>query len=129
MISVPIVIMSRPGHGWTPLAMPREVVGMWVGLVTGPRDCRARAADQEVEVAALIGLENVLGVQPDPAAAGLLRRRGPGGAAEVEFGVIDLEVQRPGRHVQANDVAGPDERDRAADRRLRRGVQYDSPVR
>ena len=55
-------------------------------------------------------------------------RAAPGGAAFGQFGVAHLEGQGPGRDVQGDPVAAPDQGQRAAGRGLRGGVQDDRPV-
>src|SRR5690606_26540423 len=66
-----------------------------VGLGHG----RAEAGFQEIEVAAVVGLQDVLRVHPAVAALIALGRRRPGGAARGQFGVADVQVDAARRHV------------------------------
>src|SRR3954462_15864432 len=78
---------------------------------------------QEIEVAALVRLRDVLQVQRAIAPRILGRLGLPVRAALLESVVIDLEVQPPGGHVQFDDVTVLDEAQRAADRRLGRHME------
>src|SRR6185437_14345580 len=74
----------------------------------------AARAGEEIEVAALVGLLDVLGVKPGPAAGGGLGRRGPRGAAGRELVVGDVEAQRARGDVERDPVAAADQGERAA---------------
>src|SRR5581483_953887 len=81
------------------------------------------ASSAEIEVAALVGLENVLVVEPVVAAAD---GRGSGrhrGAATLELGGIDEQVELLVADAQGYPVAIPHERERTAARGIRGDVQ------
>src|SRR5689334_13977627 len=83
---------------------------------------RASRLSQEVEVAAVLGLEHVihveLGVAPRGGRRGPRERRAP----PRERGLVDGELQPALVDAQANAVTVLDERERAADGRLGRDV-------
>ena len=84
---------------------------------------------EEVEVAALVGLRDVLQVQRAVAAAVLRRGRLPVGPALLQLLVGDVQRRAAARgHVELDHVAVADERERAADVRLRRHVQHAGAV-
>ena len=56
----------------------------------------AAATDQEVEVAAVVGLQHVVEVEPGIAALGMGRRRGPGGSPRREGRVVHVQMQAAG---------------------------------
>ena len=70
------------------------------------RTGRAEAGLEEIEVAALVGLQDVLREHPAVAALVARRRRRPGGAAPRQLVVADLEVDAPRRDVDRDQVAG-----------------------
>src|SRR5688500_14630937 len=92
------------------------------------RVCNWGRALEEIEVAALVGLRDVPGVELPVSARVLGRSRRPGRAPGRELRVGHTERDPPGRNVELDDVAVPDERQRAADERLRRDVQHARPV-
>src|SRR6516162_361550 len=84
----------------------------------------ARAARlKKIEIAAFVGLADVLGIKRTVTARVARRRRLPGGAAarELLFGNMQMNAAR--RHVHLNLVAGLNEGERAADEAFRRHVQ------
>ena len=83
-----------------------------------------RGAFEKIEVAALVGLRDVLLIERAEAALELRRRLLPRGAAARELGVAHLELELARRHVELDQVAVAHERQRAADERLRRDVQH-----
>src|SRR5215218_6207762 len=87
-----------------------------------------RAGLQEVEVAALVGLRDVLQVQRAVAAAVLRGRLLPVGAALLQLLVGHLELETAPRDVQLDQVAGADQRQRPPDVALRRDVQHAGAV-
>src|SRR5512133_1776889 len=72
------------GRVWPPPA--------WLQVGHGVGDHRGAAA-QEVEVAAFVGLQDVVLIQAPVAALVLARRRRPGGAALRELCVVEQHVQ------------------------------------
>src|SRR3954463_16229881 len=84
---------------------------------------RAEIGLQEVEVAAVIGLLDVLGEHPAIAALEAALGRLPVGAALFELGFRDLEIYGAGGNVERDAVAVPDQRQRTADVRLGRDMQ------
>src|SRR4051812_44614327 len=91
------------------LVMSRSLVNR------GLADRRAEIGLEEVEVAAVIGLLDVLGEHPAiaalEAAFGLL----PGGAALVELGLRHIEIDGAGSDIERDAVAVPHQRQRSAD--------------
>src|SRR5438094_3872318 len=77
-------------------------------------NCPRRA--EEVEVASLVRLQDVLLVEPAVAALVVGRRRLPAGAALRHLRVRDAESEPAGGHVELDEVAVADEGERAADR-------------
>src|SRR4030095_12391146 len=85
---------------------------------------RHGAGLEEVEVATFVRLGHVLQVErPEPARVMRLRWR-PRLAALGELFVAHLERELPPRDVELDLVAVAHERERAADMRLRRDVEY-----
>src|SRR5581483_11435115 len=86
-------------------------------------DRRAEIGLEEVEVAAVIGLLDVLGEHPAiaalEAALGLL----PGGAALFQLGFGDIEIDGAGGDVERDAVTILHQRQRTADVGFRRDVQ------
>src|SRR5262245_55901605 len=82
-----------------------------------------RTVLQEIEVAAGVGLADVLLEHAAVAALVAGRQRHPGGAALRQLRVRDAEVQVALSHVDLDLIAGPDESQRPADEALRRHVQ------
>ena len=87
------------------------------------RLANGRGALEEVEVAALVGLRDVTGVEVTVAAGIGDLARLPVRAPRRELFIRHLQRQLPRRDVELDDVAVPDEGQRAADERLRRDVQ------
>ena len=81
-------------------------------------------AFEEVEVAALVGLRDVTGVEVAVAAGIGDLARLPLRAPRRQLLVGHPQRQPPRRDVELDDVAVPDERQRPADERLRRDVQH-----
>src|SRR5437763_10452913 len=75
-------------------------------------DRRAEIGLQEVEVAAVIGLLDVLGEHPAIAALEAALGRLPVGAALFELGFRDLEIDGAGGNIERDAVAVPDQRQR-----------------
>src|SRR3954462_13970420 len=78
---------------------------------------------QEIEVAALIGLADVLGEHRAVAARVFRWRLFPGGLATGHLGVADVQMDRALVDVDLDLVAGLHEIERTADEALRRDVQ------
>src|SRR5271165_6195554 len=78
----------------------------------------AAAPGQEAEIAALVGLGDVLGVQGAVAALELRPRGLPlfGAGHPLTFG--NIKGKQPGSHVQGDEITRLDESQRAADERL-----------
>src|SRR6187455_1269131 len=70
---------------------------------------------EEIEVAAVVGLADVLLVERAEAAVEARRGRLPAGAAARELGIVDVQVELAPGHVQRDGVAVADERERSAD--------------
>jgi hypothetical protein len=60
---------------------------------------RPEFSPQEIEVTALVGLEDVLEIQPAPAPRVSGRGRAPGGAAAGELGSGDVQLEAAGGDV------------------------------
>src|SRR6185312_10931958 len=89
---------------------------------------RARAADQEVEVGALVGLLHGRAVELDPAALGVRRQWPPFRAAPGELGGGHVQLERARVDVERDAIAALDERERAARRGLGCRVQHDGAI-
>src|SRR5579862_9930166 len=72
-------------------------------------------AHQKIEIAALVGLADMLGIHRAVAAQKVRRRRCPGGAAARELFVADVEMDFPRRDVDLDFVAGLHQSQWAAD--------------
>src|SRR5439155_5611389 len=81
----------------------REIhaAGLSVGFA---RNLGPACANEEIEVAALVRLHDMLDVEALVSAAGK-RRRGPRGQATANFLVVDQEIQSARRHVEFDHVA------------------------
>src|SRR5439155_6423963 len=85
----------------------------------------------EIEVAAFVGLQDRVVEQPGVAApgplgiAGGLERR----MALLQLGLVDQEFDAALGHIKLDLVAVPHQRQRTADRGLRRDVQHDGAER
>ncbi len=89
---------------------------------------RRRAGLQEIEIAALIGLGDML-LEDDAVTAREVRRGlDPGGLAPGEFSIVDQHVQTAVGHVEHDLVAGLDQGEGAADMRFRRDMQHAGAV-
>src|SRR5580658_1468100 len=88
----------------------------------------AAALGQEVEVAALVGLGNVLAEQGAVAALELRRGGLPLAAALSQGPFGHIQRQLAGRDVQRDEVARLDESQRAADERLGSHMQHAGPI-
>src|SRR5262245_3687602 len=73
---------------------------------------------QEIKVAALVGLADMLGKHRTIAAWIFRRRRFPGGLPPGELGVADVQMDHPFVDVDLDFVAGLDESERSADEAL-----------
>src|ERR1700692_5036115 len=82
-----------------------------------------RRALEKSEVAAFVGLADVLRIHGAVAAGVFRRRRRPGGAAARKLVVADVEVDAPRGDVDLDLVAGLHESERTADKALRRDMQ------
>src|SRR3954466_13382291 len=78
---------------------------------------------QEVEIAALVGLADVLGEHRAITARVFRCRRHPGGLPSRELGVADMQMDHPLVDVDLDLVAGLHEGERPADEAFRRDVQ------
>src|ERR1700678_3692383 len=83
----------------------------------------ACGAFEKIEVAAFVGLADMLRIHRAVAAGIAWRRRRPGGAPAGQLLLADMEMNFSRRHVDLDVVAGLHQRDRAADKALRRDVQ------
>ena len=81
------------------------------------------AGPQEIEIAALVGLADVLGEHRAVAARIFRRRRLPGGLAAGQFLVADVQMDAALVDVDLDLVAGLHEGERAADEAFRRDMQ------
>ena len=90
---------------------------------------RRRLPSQEVEVAAFVGLGDVVGEQHRVAAGGGTFSGHPDRTPRGELVFRDEQVEPAGRDVEHDLVAGLDERQRPADERLGRDVQHAGAVR
>src|SRR3954469_21458313 len=90
---------------------------------------RLRRATQ-TEVAALLRLKDLVAVEAAVAAlrADAVRRR-PRRAPLSQLRFSKNKIQPPPAHAQADAVAGPQERERPADGRLRRDMEHDRAER
>src|SRR6266850_6651513 len=77
-----------------------------------------RGALQEVKIAALVGLLHMPSEDRTIAARKLALGLAPGALALGELGGIDLEVELAPLHVELDQVAAPDQRERPADEGL-----------
>src|SRR5438876_410382 len=82
-----------------------------------------RLALEKIEVAALVGLADVLGEHRAVAARVFRRRLFPGSLAAGQLAVADVQMDRALVDVDLDLVAGLHEVERAADKALRRDVQ------
>src|ERR1017187_9710482 len=98
----------------------RKSLRIRLGVMAGP--------GQEFEVAALVGLGDLLAEERAVAALELPGRAPPSRAADREFPLAHLQAQFPGRNVERDRVSAADERERAADPRLGRDVQHAGAV-
>src|SRR3954470_21460277 len=91
---------------------------------------RLRRANQKTEVAALLRLKDLVAVEAAVAAlrADAVRRR-PGRAPLSQLRFSKNKIKPPPAHAQADAVAGPHERERSADGRLRRDMEHDRAER
>src|SRR4051812_28541688 len=87
------------------------------------RHGRSERRLQEIEITSLVGLADVLGEHPTVAALEAWRGRSPGGAALHQLFFRDFHADRAPRHIDRDDVAGPQECQRATDVGLRRHMQ------
>src|SRR4029079_14716266 len=78
---------------------------------------------EEIEVAALVSLADVLGEHRAVAARIFRRRLLPGGLAARHLRVADMQMDRPLVDVDLDLVAGLHEVERTADEALRRNMQ------
>src|SRR5258708_3575826 len=78
---------------------------------------------QKIEIASLVGLPDVFGIQSAVAARITWAWRLPAGAAARHDLVADMQVDAARRNVDLDLVTGLHERQRAADKTLRRDVQ------
>ena len=88
----------------------------------------AAATDQEIEVAALIGLEHMIEIELLVTARHRRRRRRPGGAARLEFLIGHLDLEAAFGDIEDDHIALLHQRQRTAGGRLRRDVQDDGAI-
>src|SRR4051794_2777300 len=81
------------------------------------------------EVATVVRLQEVLAEEANVAAVARVVRRRPRAPPPLELGLVHEQVDSPRLDVEADAIAVLDERERTADRRLRRDVQDDRAVR
>src|SRR3954467_3592774 len=84
---------------------------------------RSKAGFEEIEIAALVGLLDMLGEHPAIAALETPFRLLPFGAALCQLGFRHVEIDGAGADVQCDHVPIPPQRQRAADIGFRRNVQ------
>src|SRR3712207_774387 len=80
------------------------------GSMVVPRNGRSALADEEVEIGALVGLQDMVDVELGVAAARMGRRRLPSGAPAVELVRLHVQVQGARLHVEGDEVAVLDQR-------------------
>jgi hypothetical protein len=98
------------------------------------RRAASAAGDEEVEVAAFVGLQHRAVEERRVAALGNGRRAARPARRERlfparELGVVDEEIDAPGGDIEANRIAVLHQRERAAERGLGRDVQDDRAER
>src|ERR1022692_1911625 len=94
-------------------------------LVVVPGYGRAARADKEVQVRSLVGLQDVIDIQPGITPAVRAALWYPLGQALRQLLVAHLQGKRAGGYVELDPVAGSDQRKRAAQYCLWCDVQYD----
>src|SRR5689334_8510691 len=82
-----------------------------------------RRALQKIEVAAFVGLSDMLRIHRSIAARIAYRRRRPGGVPALELVVAHMQMDAARGDVDLDLVACRHERERAADEAFRRDVQ------
>ena len=83
---------------------------------------------QKIEIAAVVGLSDMLGIKRTIAARIMRRGRFPGGLAAGQFRIRDMQMNAARRDVDFDLVAGLNESQRPADETLRRDMQNTSAV-
>src|SRR5436309_1342728 len=116
-------LVRRPGASARPNVAARD------DSMTLAPDGSPRAADEEIEVDALVGLLHGLAIELDPAAIGMRRRRLPLRAAAPELIVRHVQLQAARVDIELDDVAVLYQGERTAGGGLRRRVQHDGSVR
>src|SRR6185312_13954659 len=94
-----------------------------------PRHRSARAADEKVEIDALVRLLHRVAVKLDPSTLRVRGRRPPRRAAARELVIRNVEMQASRIDIELDHVAGFDERERPACGGFGRRVQHDGAVR
>src|SRR5712692_11849329 len=89
---------------------------------------RRSGALEEVEVAALVRLPDVLREERAVAALEFARRGFPGALALHHLCVVDQDLQPAARHVELDRVAGLHQRERPADPGFGRDVQHAAAI-
>src|SRR5882672_10491952 len=89
---------------------------------------RLGAGVQEIEVASLIGLRDMLAEERAESTLIMWRRRRPFGAPARHFFFADQQIQFSIRHVQFDQISVADEGQRPADVTFRRDVQHTGAV-
>lgn len=84
---------------------------------------------QKIEIAAFVGLQNMLREQPAIAALVMDARWRQSGQPARDLSGLDEEIEAAMRHVQLDEIASTYGRQRAASRRLWRGVHDHSAKR
>src|SRR5260370_24455117 len=88
----------------------------------------ARSALQKIEVAAFVGLADVLREDGAVAALEFAGRGLPGAFSLLQFCLGNLQVQNPLVDIELDEVAVSDQRERPANVGFRRDVQYAGAV-
>src|SRR5579871_288475 len=107
-------ISIRPAWHCQTIGMPSTRPGMTCSSMNLRLRGRCGAAEK-IEVAALVGLADVLRIHRAVAALKMRRRLFPGGAAARQFFVADVQVDLARGDIDFDLVAGLNQRQRTAD--------------
>src|SRR6185503_18676301 len=131
-IRVPVGISARAmttsSSGWRRM-VSSAACSIACSSVIVARHERAALADEEVEIRALVRLQDVVVIEAPVAALERWLRRLPPGLALLQFGIRHEKLQPSLRYIQLDLVAVLDQRERAARGRLGRHVQHYRAVR
>src|SRR5262245_19677005 len=107
---------------------PCSISPVMMPSVRMARNAGIAPAHEEVEIAALVGLQHTLDIETLIAAARRRLRRGPGLAALAQLLLIDEELEAPSRNVELDHVTVLHQSERAAARGFGRGVEDDGAI-